>query len=186
MLLSFEMSQSMLNEQEILESKSQKKRDAEQLQALGIELATLPRAQLDKLNLPDALIQALNDLTQLSAHGALRRHRQYIGKLMRQVDDTAPLYAALDAQKGVNGAHTAWLHRLERLRETLLNDDASLSDFLNAHPEVDRQFVRQLIRNARRERLENKPPKAFRQLFQELKNYLPPPESAQIMTDKSE
>lgn len=155
-------------------SKSQKKRDVEALQALGAELIELSNDTLKRLDLPEDLRQAVRDAQKITAHGASKRQRQYIGKLMRQVDPE-PIRAFLAALKGENEAHNGWLHRLERLRGKLLESDQALAEFIAEHPDCDVQELRTLIRNSRREQAEQKPPKAFRLLFQHLKNYLPEP-----------
>ena len=67
-------------------SKSQRKREAHALQALGAQLIALPRAHLARMELPDALREAVLTVQGMRPHGALRRHMQYIGKLMRQLD----------------------------------------------------------------------------------------------------
>lgn len=160
-------------------SKSQKKRDADELQTLGVRLAELSAGTLEQLNLPESLLQALIESKKIQAHGALRRHRQYIGKLMRQVDPE-PLLAFLELQQSDSAQQTAWLHRIERLREQLLANDDALSDWMRQHPESDSQILRQLIRKARQELKDNKPPKAYRELFQFIKQHLPSPEQAHL------
>jgi ribosome-associated protein len=85
-------------------------------------------------------------------------------------DETAALREALDKYKGVNKAETARLHWIERTREQLLADDAALTEFIRQHPAVDPQEGRTLIRNARREAQQGKPPRYFRDLFQWIKN----------------
>ena len=69
-------------------SKSQRKREAHALQALGAQLVALPRAHLARMELPDALHEAVVTAQGLRPHGARRRHMQYIGTLMRQLDAT--------------------------------------------------------------------------------------------------
>lgn len=160
-------------------SKSQKKRDADSRQDLGVALTELPMDTLKKLNLPENLYNALLESKKIQAHGALRRHRQYIGKLMRNID-TAPIEAFLELQKNDSAQQTAWLHRVERLREQLLANDDALSDWMRQHPESDSQILRQLIRKARQELKDNKTPKAYRELFQFIKQHLPSPEQAHL------
>lgn len=67
-------------------SKSQRKRDMLALQEIGLKLMTLSASQLDKLSLPDSLRESIDHGKTLKAHEAKRRHAQYIGKLMRNVD----------------------------------------------------------------------------------------------------
>ncbi|MBM3115527.1 ribosome biogenesis factor YjgA [Jeongeupia naejangsanensis] len=155
-------------------SKSQMKRDMNALQDLGEALIPLDRKHLIGLGLPETLFNALIEAKRLTAHGAVARHKQYIGKLMRQVDP-APIQALLDSLAGNSDRHNAWLHQLERQRDKLLADPKSVEALINDHPGLDVQQLRQLIRNALKEREQQKPPKAFRELFQLLKTLYPEP-----------
>ncbi|XLM19867.1 DUF615 domain-containing protein [Chromobacterium piscinae] len=155
-------------------SKSQRKRDMDALQDLGRELVELSKDTLKKMQLPEDLLTAVLDYKRFTANGALRRQMQYIGKLMRDVDPE-PIREYLKILKGESSEHIAWQHLLERWREKLMADDKALSDFLAAFPEGDPQQLRTLMRNARKELQENKPPKAYRQLYQEIKALIPEP-----------
>jgi len=75
-------------------SKSQRKRDVEALQALGVKLTRLPQAQLDQLPLPDDLITAINEYKKIKSREALRRQAQYLGRVMREID-VEPILDAL-------------------------------------------------------------------------------------------
>jgi ribosome-associated protein len=129
----------------------------------------LPEAQLRALALDEDLREAVLEAKRISSHEARRRQLQYIGRLMRDVDP-APIRARLDALEGSSAEATARHKRLEQLRERLLGDDAALTDFVAAHPGADAQALRTLIRNARREQKEGRPPRAFRELFRLLKS----------------
>jgi ribosome-associated protein len=150
-------------------SKSQKKRESTALQDLGVELVKLSKDRLSRMNLPERLYQELLEAQRLSAHGAIRRQMQFIGKLMRDVD-VEPIVEQLSAIRGESSAAKAEFHLLERWRERLLEDDAALTEWLASHPEADAQQMRQLIRNARKEATEGKPPKSSRQLFRLLRD----------------
>ncbi len=150
-------------------SKTQRKNESNALQALGAELVKLSRERLEKMQLPDRLFKELLEAKRITANGAIRRQMQFIGKLMRDVD-AEPIIEQLSAIKGESAAAKAEFHGLERWRERLLEDDAALTEWLAAHPEADIQLMRQLIRNARREAAENKPPKSSRQLFRMLRD----------------
>ncbi|HET7197343.1 MAG TPA: ribosome biogenesis factor YjgA, partial [Burkholderiales bacterium] len=89
--------------------------------------------------------------------------------LMRDVDP-APIRARLEALEGSSAEAIARHKRLEQLRERLLADDGALTGFVAAHPGADAQLLRTLIRNARREQKEGRPPRAFRELFRALKS----------------
>jgi len=155
-------------------SKSEMKRDMTALQELGEKLATLDKKQLVTLNLPERLYDALIELKRLTAHGAVSRQKQFIGKLMRHVDPE-PIQELLNKIAGVSDRHSGWLHQLERLRENLLTDPKALESFIADYPQADVQKLRQLIRNTQKEREQTKPPKNYRELFQLLKEYIPEP-----------
>ena len=93
---------------------------------------------------------------------------QFIGKIMREFD-TAPLRAAMDEIKGVSDAANIRQHQLERLRTRLMEDEAVFSELARDHPAADIQHLRQLRRNALKEARQNKPPRAYRELFRELR-----------------
>lgn len=149
-------------------SKTQRKNEMNALQALGVELVKLSRERLKKMDLPERLFQELLEAQRLTANGAIRRQMQFIGKLMREVD-AEPIIEQLAAIRGESAAAKAEFHALERWRERLLADDAAFTEWQGLHPEADTQQMRQLIRNARREAAENRPPKSSRELFRLLR-----------------
>ncbi|SEJ49767.1 ribosome-associated protein [Paraburkholderia diazotrophica] len=153
-------------------SKSQLKREMHALQALGEELAALPKDALKRMPMPEALDEAIREARRITDHEGKRRQMQYVGKVMRGLtdDETGALREALDKYKGINKAETARLHWIERTREQLLADDAALTEFIRVHPDADPQQGRTLIRNARKEVQQGKPPRYFRELFQWIKN----------------
>ena len=151
-------------------SRSQRKRDVEALQKLGAALVELPPAQLDGLDLPAGLVEAVREAQRIRSREARRRQIQYIGKLMRDVDP-APVRAALADAAGGSAAARASQKRLESWRERLIADDAALTEYAAAHAGADLQALRALIRNARRELAESRPPRAQRELFRVLRDH---------------
>ena len=166
-------------------SKTKLKNQMNELQALGGELTKLPKATLKKLALPEDLLEAIFAYQRINSNSALKRQMQYIGRLMRDVDPE-PIRQYLAIRQGDSGAHNAWLHRIERWRERLLADDGVLQEFLGEFPQADAQQLRMQIRNARKEHLENKPPKHYRALFQSIKNLLPEPFNPLMHPDQDE
>lgn len=160
-----------IEEEDLPPSKTRRKREMLALQDMGEELVALGAGKLEELDLPDLLREAVLEARRITRFGALRRQMQYIGKLMRDVDPT-PIRARLDAWNGVSVEETARLHRIERWRTRLLEDDQALSELLDAHPQADAQRLRTLVRNAKREAEAGKPPKSFRELFQALRDIL--------------
>lgn len=149
-------------------SKSQRKRDMHALQDMGAELVELSPERLGRIEMPEALRSAIREAQRLTKHEARRRQMQYIGRLMRDADP-APIREALDAAKGASAIENARQHRLERLRERLLEDEAVLTEIGAAHPGADITRLRQLRRNALKDRDEGRPPRAFRELFRLLR-----------------
>ena len=153
-------------------SKTKRKQQVQELQALGAALVALPPAQLDAVALPEELSSAVREARRITSHEARRRQLQYIGKLMRGID-AEPVRAALAQIAGQSAAARARQRRLERWRERLLGDDAALTElmreFAGEHAGADLQTLRALIRNARKEILEGRPPRAQRELFRLLR-----------------
>ena len=157
-------------------SRSQNRRDALDVLALGETLTGLSAAQLARLPIPEELLPHIRESQRMTSHGARKRQIAFLAKQMRKQDDAA-LDAIRDAmaKDGEAGKReTALLHRAEALREALLGDDgdAAMTELLDAHPDADRQKLRQLVRNTLEERKRNKPPRAFRELFRELRDLL--------------
>jgi len=149
-------------------SKSEIKRDAEALKKLGAELVELSKHELERIPLNDELLAAV-ELAQKIKREGRRRQLQFIGKLLR-AQDPQPIYDALDKLKNWHNQQIAILHKLEALRNQLLeNGDNAIEDVIRLFPLADRQQLRTLIRNCKKEREANKPAKAYRQLFQYLK-----------------
>jgi ribosome-associated protein len=154
-------------------SKTRRKQASLALQDLGQELTRLTEEQLTALDLPERLLDAVLAARRISKFGALRRQLQYIGRLMHEVDAEA-IAARLRTWQGVSSEASAHLHRLERWRARLLQDETALEELAANFPACDTQRLRQLVRSALREDLEGKPPRSARALFQELRRILPP------------
>ncbi len=156
-------------------SKTKVKQQMHDLQDLGEELVALSKDQLAQLDIPENLRDAIREMNRINKFGAQRRQMQYIGKLMRDIEDTDPIIAKLNAWKGVSQQHTAHLHQLERWRDRLLENEAVLTDLLALHPEIEVQRLRTLIRNAKKEKEAGKPLKNYREIFQVLRDFMPAP-----------
>lgn len=152
-------------------SKSQLKREMTALQELGEELVSQPKDRVMRVPMPEDVREVILECQKIRDHEGRRRQMQFVGKKMRTLEDdeVAAIQKMLDSWKGASKAETAAMHALERWREKLLASDAALTDLKAAHPEVDVQQLRTLIRNARKEQAESKPPKAYREIFQILK-----------------
>jgi ribosome-associated protein len=153
-------------------SKSQLKREMTALQKLGSELVEEARDRIKRIPMPEDVRDAILECQQIKDHEGRRRQLQYVGKKMRSLneEEVAVIQATIDSWKGASKSETAALHALERQRDKLLADDEALTLLLSRHPQVDGQHLRTLIRNARKEVSENKPPKAYREIYQLLKS----------------
>jgi ribosome-associated protein len=154
--------------QDEIVSKTRRKQEMHELQALGAELVELSPAHLARMVLPALLAQAVHEARRIPSHEARRRQVQYIGKLMRDLD-AEPIRAQLAAVQGGSAEERARHQRLEHWRARLLEDDGALTEFAGTHPASDLQQLRALIRNARREQAAGRPPRAFRELFRVLR-----------------
>ena len=157
-------------------SKSQLKREMTALQKLGEDLVAAPRDRVKRVPMPEDVLEAILECQRITNHEGRRRQLQYVGKKMRTLEEAevAAIQKAVDSWRGASKAETAALHAIERQRERLLSDDGALTALLAEHPELDIQQLRTLIRNARKEQAENKPPKAYREIFQLLKGLQAP------------
>ncbi len=128
-------------------SRTQRKNAMLELQELGVSLIELPDSRLDALDMEDRLRDALQELRRLKSYEAIRRQSQFIGKLLREADPQPFRQAITDYRLG----HTQALRDAETWRTRLLADDEAFAQWMQAHPQTDRQALRGLIRNTRRE-----------------------------------
>jgi ribosome-associated protein len=153
-------------------SKTQRKRDAHSLQALGESLVKLNKSALEQIPLPDDLHAAIAEAQRLHQRGALKRQLQYIGKLMRQCE-LEPIRVAYEKATHSYREDVQQHHQLEQWRDRLLAEgDQALEALLREYPAADRQHIRQLVRSALKETAKAKPPKAARELFRYLRQLL--------------
>ncbi len=155
---------------EELTSKSQKKRDADFLQKIGVELIDLSMAKLDALPLTDTLYKAIKDAKNIKSHGAKRRQAQLIGKLMRAADFEA-IIAAYNKLLEEDSATTADFHEVELWRTKLISEGKeALTEFINLYEPEDVQHLRQLIKKAIDDQLKEKNTGAAKALFRYLRS----------------
>jgi ribosome-associated protein len=161
-------------------SKSELKRQMSELQKLGQDLVDQPRDRVKRVPMPEDVRDAILECQKITDHEGRRRQLQFVGKKMRTLDEdeVAVIQRTIEGWRGASKADTAALHAIERKREKLLADDKALTTLMEEHPELDVQHLRTLIRNARKEQAENKPPKAYRELFQVLKQLAKPAAAA--------
>lgn len=164
-----------LDEAEYGPSRTQQRRDALAVLAFANQLVEMQPAKLAKIDLPDDVRNEITNVRRITAHIARKRQLGFLAKVMRRYDDDA--FAAARAALGVNREklrqQTAAMHRMESLRDRLIAEDSSddaLAELIACQPNLDRQHLRSLIRQARVEKITpNKPPRAYREIFQLLK-----------------
>lgn len=157
------------------ESRSQKRREALDVLAMAGKLMDTSHAALALLPMPDELRALVIDSQRIRSHIARKRQTQWLAKQMRREDDEVleALRAALEHTKEDARREAAALHRVEHWRLKLVDEgDEGLAGFVALYPLADRQQLRTLARNARAERLANKPPHAFRELFRVLRELM--------------
>lgn len=167
-------------------SRTDMKRESDALQELGEELLTLRADRLAQLGLPDKLNDALAELRRITNFEGRRRQAQFVGKLMRKLDDETvdQARAALVEQRRGPAREAALLHHTEQWRTLLLEGDEALARWMAQYPETDAQQLRSLVRQARKDAVPEKPGlaprhgRAYREIFQLLREQLNEPDGA--------
>ncbi|MEN9384494.1 MAG: hypothetical protein RL323_1637 [Pseudomonadota bacterium] len=157
-------------------SRTDLKKHSDHLQHLGEQLLTLRKGLLDKLALPDNLRDALAEAKRITNFEGKRRQMQYIGKLMRKLDETvvSAVESALEVQHQGSAQETLRLHVAEQWRDRLVATDEALQEWLQIDTDADVQRLRTLVRQARKDAqaspdLPGEAPrhgKAYREIFQ--------------------
>ena len=146
-------------------SKSQRKRECDDVQELSDKLVTISIDELTHIVMDDVLRSAIEEAHRIKSHGALKRQKHYIAKLMRSIE-IEPISRQLQNILHKDDIHGAVFKRLERWRDSIIeNGDKGIQNFLTEYPSADRLHLRQLLRNCKKEKENNKPPAAFRQIF---------------------
>jgi ribosome-associated protein len=129
------------------------KRESEALQSLGQALLTLRGDLFARLELPEKLQEALAEAKRITNFEGKRRQMQFVGKLMRKLEDAQrdAIHAALDEQQNGSAAEKLALHQAEHWRDRLIADDGALAQWLEQFPRTDTQQIRALIRQARKD-----------------------------------
>ena len=142
-------------EDDLPASKSAVKREAERLKKIGERLLLLSDSQLAPFPLSEKLELAIAEGKRMKSREGLRRHKQYIGKLLRDTD-TAAIEARLSDIENAHTLNTQAFHKLETLRDKLIDgDNAAIGEVIAQFPRVDTQKLRQLVRNGKKEQQAN-------------------------------
>ena len=169
-----------LSDEDYGPSRTQQRREALAVLALATQLLELPASRLSRLELPDDVRHEIDVTRRITAHIARKRQLAFLAKVMRRHGDEA--FASVRAELGENREkqrqENAAMHRLEATRDRLIGEDeTALAELIAQYPQIDRQHLRSLIRQARVERDGNKPPRAYREIFRLLREL--PTESGQ-------
>ncbi|OOG45735.1 ribosome biogenesis factor YjgA [Rhodanobacter sp. C01] len=166
--------QTELDEADYGPSRTQQRREALAMLALAHQLIELQPSRLAKLDLPEDVRREIDVTRRITAHIARKRQMAFLAKVMRRYgeEDFASVRAELGENREKQRQETAAMHRLEAMRDRLVaEDESALSELIAEHPQVDRQHLRSLVRQARVEKdTPNKPPRAYREIFQLLKD----------------
>lgn len=150
-------------------NKSLLKREAHAALELAKKVVELHESSWLELNFPLNVIEELHNLKDISQHGAKKRQLKLVGKLLREIDTTLAVQAVENVVKS-KAEDSLNFHMLERWRERLLSETGALTEFIAEHPGANVQHFRQLIRNAKLEITQGKPPKSSKLLFKALKD----------------
>lgn len=165
-------------------SKTELKREMEQLQSLGEDLLTLRPDLMEGLQLPEKLLDALAECRRITNFEGRRRQMQYVGKLMRGLDEEQldAIREALEVQRKGSASDAMALHEAERWRDELVAGDDALQRWLALHPDTDTQQLRALVRQARKDTphdqdavsrgLAPRHGRAYREIFQIVRDHL--------------
>jgi ribosome-associated protein len=162
------------------QSRTDLKRESDELQKLGEELLTLRADLMARLDLSEKLKDAVAEAKRITNFEGKRRQMQFIGKLMRLLTPEAlqSVRDALAEQRAPSAKETQTLHAAEQWRERLLADDDAVAQWINTFPGTDTQQLRALVRQARKDAKPEQPGaaprhgRAYREIFQLVRNHL--------------
>ncbi|MDT8450541.1 MAG: ribosome biogenesis factor YjgA [Wenzhouxiangellaceae bacterium] len=156
-------------------SKTALKAEDHARQELGAAIAEMPAGRLAALDLPEDLRKAIGEYRSITAHGAKKRQRKFLGRLLRNLD-TEPLERAVEEFRSGYRAEAQALHDVERWRDELVAGDEAVTRWMAEHPDTDSQHLRSLVRAARGRDADTTPEqrhgKAYRELFRYLREQL--------------
>lgn len=165
-------------------SRTELKKESAELQKLGEALLTLRGDLFERLALPEKLVEALDELRRITNFEGRRRQLQYVGKLMRNLEEDTrqSIRDALEEQRSGSAQATLALHAAEKWRDDLIAGDEALQLWLQAHPSTDVQQLRALIRQARKDGAPSQDEvsrgqaprrgRAYREIFQLVREHL--------------
>jgi len=176
-------------------SRTDRKKDSDDRQDLGVELLTLRNELIERLNtqghMTDQLREALAEARRITNFEGKRRQMQYVGKLMRKLSEESieAVKDALNEQRMGSTKDTLALHLTESWRDRLMADDSAVQEWMNEYPNTDSQQLRALVRQARKDDATTKADiakgllprqsRSYREIFQLVKEHLNQAEDVQ-------
>lgn len=153
-------------------NKTQLKREAEMLLELGKKMAEMQDNQLNSIPLPKDIYNEIKEVQQMHQNAARKRQFKLIGKMLREIDAT-PIVEAVESIGDLHHHEVNAFHEIEQWRDRLIEEgDHALAELLIEHPMLDRQKIRQMMRQAAKEKQLGKPPRSSRVLFKYLKEQI--------------
>ena len=153
-------------------SKTQRKKECDDILVLGERLIVLNKEELDQINMDDELRDAIEEAQRIKSNNALKRQKHFIAKIIRGLGDET-LTSQLERVLHKHDIYNADFKRMEKWRDNIIeNGDKAINAFIEEHPQADRSRLRQLVRNADKEKKNNKPPAAYRQIFKYIREVI--------------
>ena len=152
-------------------SKTELKKDSKKIQQFGRKISELTLNNIEAFKFPVNIYEATVDLKDLKSNSAKKRQVQYLGKLLREIDLT-DAFIIMKQLKVSSQKEIQRNHIIEDWRDKLLNNNESITEFVDLYPNINRQSLRQTILNAQKEKNNNKPPKYSKQLFKFIKDII--------------
>ncbi len=154
-------------------SKTTLKKESHAMQDLGVLLSEMNDDKLARIPLDETLHRAVLEFRSIRKFAARKRHMQFLGKLIRNSNYEA-IQAAADDIANEHITDTRRAHLIEQWRDRFMGDagNEAMNEFFDTYPAADRQQIRQLIKNALKEKSQNKPPVSARKLFKVLRTAL--------------
>ena len=146
-----------------VKSKTQLKKEADDIQQFGIEISNLPNHNIKELSLSDEIIEAIIFYKEIKKNSAKRRQAQFLGKLLRDFD-LSNVTQEMDTLKAFSRLQVKFEHEAELWRDKLINDQSALNEYINEF-QPDLTNLNQTINAARKEFQSDKKSKNYRNLY---------------------
>ena len=150
-------------------NKTALKRELRELQALSYQLIELPEDKLRQFPLSEDSVASILESRRIKSINAMQRHTRYLAKQLFK-EDTAAIIAYFERLESLQTRNSDCFHQLERWRDRLLNEgSAVLDELIKKYPNIDRQYLRTLMRQAHKETEKQQAPKSARKIFKYLR-----------------